>query len=70
MNGPWGRRGTILSHFGWTWDHLLYEVPWFVVCRMLADAPRHDIGPGEKDEGIEVTEDNAESIAAMLNGSC
>ena len=69
MHGPWGRRGSIMECFGWSWDHLHYEVSWPAVCRMLADGPRHDTQDDDADgTQVEVTEANAEAIARMLNG--
>lgn len=35
-------RGAVLSHFGWSYDYLLWGISWRNVTLMMADAPGYD----------------------------
>ncbi|MBR3572824.1 MAG: hypothetical protein IKN99_06180 [Bacteroidales bacterium] len=70
MHGPWGRRGAIIARFGWKWDYLHHEISWPAVCKMLADGVRYDSDNENDGTSVEITDDNADAIAAMLNRSC
>jgi hypothetical protein len=50
LNSPYGSRGQILSHFGWTWDYLHWGIKWSIVQRMLIDAPRYEYDSKEKEK--------------------
>lgn len=69
LKSPYGRRGAICSHFGWTWEYLHHGIAWSVVQRMLIDAPSYDFDhekKKEKDETI-LSRENAERIANHIN---
>lgn len=62
-----GRRGAICEHFGWTYDYLTEGIPWGLVQRMMIDAPSYEVND-PKEENIRLTEENADSIMAYING--
>lgn len=62
-----GRRGAICEHFGWAYDYLTEGIPWGLVQRMMIDAPRYEVSD-PKEENIRLTEENADSIMAYING--
>lgn len=51
MRSPYGTRGQILSHFGWTWNYLLWGIKWNVVLRMLIDMPKYKHEEKEEKKG-------------------
>ena len=65
LNSPYGRRGAICQHFGWTYDYLLHGIAWSVVQRMMIDAPSYDLDNGV--EEIKLTENNGEQILNYVN---
>jgi len=67
LNSPYGRRGAICEHFGWTYDYLLHGIAWSIVQRMMIDAPSYDISDGNEVEEIVLTEDNNEQIMNYVN---
>lgn len=70
MSSPWGQRGVIIKEFGWTYDYLLWGIPWINVQLMLDDAPRSvDNDPDEKDQTYEKKSlDTKEDIVNYLKG--
>jgi hypothetical protein len=69
LNSPFGRRGAICAHFGWTWDYLHNGIAWGVVQRMMMDAPSYDYDKEKPDgkDNIELSKENAKSIANHIN---
>lgn len=45
----YGRRGSILAHFGWTWDYLHWGIKWHLVEKMMVDAPAYKFDKSGKD---------------------
>lgn len=58
--------GQICQHFGWTFDYLLWEIDWRIVQRMLIDAPSYETDDDKKEKEIDLTEQTADEIEAML----
>lgn len=58
--------GQICHHFGWTLDYLLWEIDWRIVQRMLIDTPVYDTDDEKKEKEIDLTEQTADDIEAML----
>lgn len=58
--------GQICHHFSWTLDYLLEYPDWYVVQRMLIDAPKYETDEEKKEKEIDLTEQSAEDIEAML----
>lgn len=58
--------GQICHHFSWTLDYLLEYPDWYVVQRMLIDAPKYETDDEKKEKEIDLTEQTAEDIEAML----
>jgi predicted fused transcriptional regulator/phosphomethylpyrimidine kinase len=68
LHSPYGRRGSICAHLGWTWDYLHHEIAWNIVQRILIDAPSVDYDEGGgKDHYIEVTNENAREVLDKIN---
>ena len=68
LNSPWGNRGAILEHFGWTYEYLLCGVAWVNVQLMLADAARmKDRNDEEKDKPKKMQGDEMKSFFARHN---
>ena len=69
LNSPYGRRGSICAHLGWTWDYLHHGVAWAIVQRLLIDAPSiADDEDGSTDtKATKITSENAESILQQIN---
>ena len=72
MKSPYGRRGSICAHFGWTWDYLHHGIAWAIVQRMLADAPSiYDDDDDDKKGGDlarkEITNDELSEIVKKIN---
>lgn len=65
MMTPYGRRGAICEHYGWTWDYLHHCIPYAIVLRMMADAPTYDYD-GKKKNG---KPQNGRQLVADLLGS-
>lgn len=70
LKSPFGRRGSVCAHFGWTMDYLLHGIPWGTVLRMLIDAPGVE-ETESKDKGddtaIALTDDNADEVMNLIN---
>ena len=66
LNSPFGRRGSICAHLGWTWDYLHHGVPWATVQRLLIDAPSVENDEDGAEE-ITLTADNASEVLDMIN---
>lgn len=64
LRSPYGQRGAICQHFGWTWDYLHHGIAWSVVERIMIDLPTY-IKKDEED--IVLTADNAEDIMNYVN---
>ena len=45
---PWGQRGEICAHFGWTYDYLLRGIAWINVQLMMADGPKMNTDTEDK----------------------
>ena len=58
--------GQICHHFGWTLDYLLWEIDWRIVQRMLIDTPVYDTDDEKKEKEIDLTEQTADDIEAMI----
>lgn len=61
--------GQICHHFSWTVDYLLEKPDWYVVQRMLIDAPKYDVPDKENKKANVVTlkEATAEEILEKFN---
>jgi len=66
LNSPFGRRGAICEHFGWTYDYLLHGIGWPTVQKMMIDAPSFDI-EDDSHEVIELSESNEQQILNYVN---
>ncbi|PDP62315.1 hypothetical protein CLI79_03465 [Porphyromonas gingivalis] len=64
LKSPYGRRGAICAHFGWTYDYLVNSIAWSVVQRMMIDAPNYDV---EDEDEIVLTEQNSSDIIDYVN---
>ena len=62
LKSPYGRRGSICSHFGWTYDYLLHDIGWPTVQKMLIDASRFET---HNPEDVKLTSN--EEIANYIN---
>lgn len=58
--------GQICHHFGWTLDYLLWGIDWRIVQRMMIDAPVYETEDEKKEKEIDLTEQTADDIEAML----
>jgi hypothetical protein len=67
LNSPYGRRGSICAHLGWTWDYLHHDIEWNIVQRILIDAPSVDYDDDKKDNHIPVTDENAQEVLNKIN---
>lgn|GEM_PF-798665 len=47
LKSPYGHAGAILAHFHWTWDYLLWGLPWATVQKMMIDAPGYEFEDAE-----------------------
>jgi hypothetical protein len=62
LKSPFGRRGSICAHFGWTWDYLHHGVAWSIVQRMMIDAPATE----DITNDIELSDENADQVLKLL----
>jgi hypothetical protein len=69
LQSPYGRRGAICEHFGWSWDYLHHGIGWSVVRRIMADLPSYDNKKKKKKDEFELNEENADQIMNFIN-SC
>ena len=67
LNSPYGRRGSICAHLGWTWDYLHHGIAWAIVQRLLIDAPDTEPADGEENTETTITNENAEQILQQIN---
>lgn len=73
MRSTWGRRGTIMEKFGWTWEYINWGIPFAVIQRIMADLPwfkynRVDAkGKPKKKPGVKLTSDNVGDIINQFN---
>lgn len=67
MKSPWGRRGAILEHFGWTYEYLLEGIGWLTVQKMMSDAPFYEYDKGEEAKNIDLREATEEELEKYLN---
>lgn len=66
MRSPYGYRGAICEHFGWTYDYLLHGIAWSTVQKMMLDAPSYR-SEKDDDSNVVLTDDKSEEIAKYLN---
>lgn len=66
MKSPWGRRGAILEHFGWTYDYLLEGIGWASVQKMMFDAPSYDYDGKDDVKHIYLTDASEEELEKYL----
>ena len=71
LKSPFGHRGAVLAHFGWTWEYLLWGVRWNYVQKMMIDAPGYEF---ENDEDDQVslkkkTKTNERSLRDFMNSA-
>lgn len=60
MNSPWGRRGELCKHFGWTYEYLMWGISWLNVQLMIADQPEieyNEDAPKQASRKLETKED-------------
>ena len=62
LNSPFGSVGSILAHFHWTYEYLLWGIPWITVQLMLADMPRYDYDKKEETKAVPLTTENADDF--------
>jgi hypothetical protein len=67
LQSPYGRRGSICAHLGWTWDYLHHDIAWNIVQRILIDAPNADYDSETEVKQIQVTNENAQEILDKIN---
>jgi len=68
LKSLYGQRGSILAHFHWTWDYLLWGIRWNIVQRMLIDGPCYETETEKETEKAErLTKENAANIANYIN---
>lgn len=65
LNSPFGNRGAICAHYGWTWEYLHQGIAWAIVQRMLADAPNYT--GADKDKETKLTNKNKKNVASAIN---
>ena len=63
---PYGRRASICKELCMDWDTLHHKIPYSTIQRMLLDLPRVDYSGKDDNEGIALTEENAEDIYKFL----
>jgi len=66
LKSPYGSRGSICAHFGWTYDYLLWGIPWPIVQRMLIDAPSYESKKGDSDKKAKPKVMNHDQLADFL----
>ena len=66
LNSPYGRRGAICAHFGWSWDYLHNGIAWSIVQRIMVDLPSYEF-EDKKDEEIKLNTENADNIMTFIN---
>lgn len=65
LNSPYGRRGSICQHFGWTWDYLHHGIAWSIVSRIMIDLPAFH---SKKDEdNVKLDDENADDVMNYIN---
>lgn len=67
-------RGNICAHFGWTYDYLLWGIPWILVSMFIADAPGYEYDNNEDNKSkntqrFELTKENALDFFNIKNSS-
>lgn len=67
MKSPWGKRGAILEHFGWTYDYLLEGIGWLTVQKMMADAPSYEHESDNESKRVDLTEATPEELEKYLD---
>lgn len=67
MRSPWGKRGAILEHFGWTYDYLLEGIGWLTVQKMMADAPSYEHESDDGSKRVDLTEATPEELEKYLD---
>lgn len=67
MKSPWGKRGAILEHFGWTYDYLMEGIGWLTVQKMMADAPSYEFEDDDKGKTIDLRDATEEELEKYLN---
>ena len=66
LNSPYGRRGAICAHFGWSWDYLHNGIAWAIVQRIMVDLPSYD-SEDKGEEEIALNSENADNIMNFIN---
>lgn len=64
LNSPYGRRGSICQHFGWTWDYLHHGIAWSIISRIMIDLPAFH---SKKDENVKLDDENADDVMNYIN---
>ncbi|MCL1932769.1 MAG: hypothetical protein FWF53_03005 [Candidatus Azobacteroides sp.] len=69
MKSPYGRRGSICAHLGWTWEYLHHNIPFGIVQRILIDFPSVEFD-SDKENRIGITNENADELLKKFNRIC
>lgn len=71
MKTPYGRRGQICAHFGWSWQYVNHGISYAEICRIMADLPSYDYDKTEKrsdgKEVVRLSDMNADEVEKILN---
>ena len=67
LKSPYGRRGAICAHFGWTWDYLTEGISWSTVQKMMIDAPSVDLEDSKEEDCMHLSHSNSEDIMDYIN---
>jgi hypothetical protein len=70
MQSPYGRRGAICKHFGWSWWDLHHRIPWATLHKIMVDLPQSDTeeNPNQsKPIRQTLTADNTDDIIQQIN---
>ena len=69
MASPYGRRGAICKHFGWSWWEVNHRVPWATLHKIMVDLPHYESEANDKGKVIHqaITSENADDIMAQIN---
>lgn len=67
MKSPYGRRGSICAHFGWSWEYLHHGIAWPVVQRIMSDLPYYEYGNDKEKDEVKLNKENAQNIMSYIN---
>ncbi|NDU97183.1 hypothetical protein [Spirosoma terrae] len=69
LKSPFGSRGAICAHYGWSWQYLHWGIRYTIVQRMMIDAPGYKSASKSKSDEEKPLPATSENVEAFMRKS-